>query len=93
VAVTTSTYPRAQGVLPNARAGEALRLWVELCWRMREPSFNETLQIGMVVRDLETAMRRYVDDYGIGPWDIYRGIPVRAVESWCVEFRSDEVRG
>ena len=32
---------------------------------MREPSFNETLQIGIVVRDLETAMRRYVDDYGI----------------------------
>jgi methylmalonyl-CoA/ethylmalonyl-CoA epimerase len=38
---------------------------------MREPSFNETLQIGIVVRDLETAMRRYVDDYGIGPWDIH----------------------
>jgi hypothetical protein len=36
---------------------------------MREPSFNETLQIGIVVRDLETAMRRSVDDYGIGPWD------------------------
>ena len=38
---------------------------------MREPSFNETLQIGIVVHDLETAMRRYVDDYGIGPWDIH----------------------
>jgi len=38
---------------------------------MREPAFNETLQIGIVVRDLETAMRRYVDDYGIGPWDIH----------------------
>ena len=38
---------------------------------MPEPSFNETLQIGIVVRDLEGAMRRYVDDYGIGPWEIY----------------------
>ena len=38
---------------------------------MREPAFNETLQIGIVVRDLETAMRRYVDDYGIGPSDIH----------------------
>jgi methylmalonyl-CoA/ethylmalonyl-CoA epimerase len=38
---------------------------------VREPSFTETLQIGIVVRDLETAMRRYVDDYGIGPWDIH----------------------
>jgi methylmalonyl-CoA/ethylmalonyl-CoA epimerase len=38
---------------------------------MREPSFNETLQIGIVVHDLETAMGTYVDDYGIGPWDIH----------------------
>lgn len=37
---------------------------------MREPSFTETLQIGIVVRDLETAMRKYVDDHGIGPWEI-----------------------
>jgi Glyoxalase/Bleomycin resistance protein/Dioxygenase superfamily len=37
---------------------------------MREPSFSETLQIGIVVRDLETAMRSYVDDHGIGPWEI-----------------------
>lgn len=37
---------------------------------MREPSFTETLQIGIVVRDLEAAMRRYVDDHGIGPWEI-----------------------
>jgi methylmalonyl-CoA/ethylmalonyl-CoA epimerase len=38
---------------------------------MREPSFNETLQIGIVVHDLETAMGTYVDDYGIGLWDIH----------------------
>jgi methylmalonyl-CoA/ethylmalonyl-CoA epimerase len=36
-----------------------------------EPSFDETVQIGIVVRDLESTMRRYVDDYGIGPWEIY----------------------
>jgi hypothetical protein len=30
---------------------------------MREPVFNETLQLGIVVRDLEATMRRYVDDY------------------------------
>jgi hypothetical protein len=34
---------------------------------MREPVFNETLQLGIVVRDLEATMRSYVDDYGIGP--------------------------
>jgi methylmalonyl-CoA/ethylmalonyl-CoA epimerase len=38
---------------------------------MREPVFIETMQIGIVVRDLEAAMRTYVDHYGIGPWVIY----------------------
>jgi hypothetical protein len=33
----------------------------------RGPSFTETMQIGIVVRDLDAAVRRYVDDYGIGP--------------------------
>jgi methylmalonyl-CoA/ethylmalonyl-CoA epimerase len=41
------------------------------CAGVREPSFTETVQIGIVVRDLEATMRRYVDDYGIGPWEIY----------------------
>jgi methylmalonyl-CoA/ethylmalonyl-CoA epimerase len=35
---------------------------------MQEPVFNKTLQLGLVVRDLEATVRRYVDDYGIGPW-------------------------
>lgn len=38
---------------------------------MREPVFTETLQISMVVRDLEATMRTYVEEYGIGPWEIY----------------------
>jgi methylmalonyl-CoA/ethylmalonyl-CoA epimerase len=38
---------------------------------MPEPSFTETVQIGIVVRDLEATMRRYVDEYGIGPWEIH----------------------
>ena len=36
---------------------------------MREPVFNETMQLGIVVHDLEATVRRYVDDYGIGPWE------------------------
>lgn len=32
---------------------------------MREPVFTETVQIGIVVRDLEATMRKYVHDYGI----------------------------
>jgi Glyoxalase/Bleomycin resistance protein/Dioxygenase superfamily len=35
---------------------------------MREPSFTETMQLGIVVRDLEATVRRYEDDYGISPW-------------------------
>jgi methylmalonyl-CoA/ethylmalonyl-CoA epimerase len=39
---------------------------------MREPVFNETMQLGIVVRDLEATVRRYQDDYGIGPWEFAR---------------------
>jgi len=39
---------------------------------MREPVFNETVQLGIVVRDLEATVRRYEDDYGIGPWEFAR---------------------
>ena len=36
---------------------------------MREPVFDGTVQLGIVVRDLEATVRRYEDDYGIGPWE------------------------
>lgn len=42
---------------------------------MREAAFTETLQVALVVRDLEAAMRTYVHDYGIGPWAIYEFNP------------------
>jgi methylmalonyl-CoA/ethylmalonyl-CoA epimerase len=42
---------------------------------MREPVFTETLQISVVVRDLDATMRTYVDEYGIGPWEIYEFNP------------------
>jgi methylmalonyl-CoA/ethylmalonyl-CoA epimerase len=38
---------------------------------MREPLFTETLQVAVVVRDLDAAMRTYFDEYGIGPWSVY----------------------
>ena len=38
---------------------------------MREPVFTGTLQVSVVVLDLDEAMRTYVEDYGIGPWDVY----------------------
>lgn len=39
---------------------------------MQKPVFNETMQIGIVMRDLDAAVTRYVDDHGIGPWEVYR---------------------
>jgi methylmalonyl-CoA/ethylmalonyl-CoA epimerase len=42
---------------------------------MREPVFTETIQLAIVVRDLDAAMRTYVHDYGIGPWDVYEFNP------------------
>src|SRR5262245_35004520 len=42
---------------------------------MPEPLFTETIQIAIVVRDLDAAMRTYVHDYGIGPWEIYEFNP------------------
>ncbi len=48
---------------------------------MREPVFTETKQICVVVRDLDETMRRYVDDYGIGPWEIYEFGPETLTES------------
>lgn len=41
----------------------------------REPVFTETMQIGIVVRDLDASVRRYVDDYGIGPWQVHEFDP------------------
>jgi methylmalonyl-CoA/ethylmalonyl-CoA epimerase len=37
----------------------------------REPVFTDTMQIGIVVRDLDAAVRRYSEAYGIGPWSFF----------------------
>ena len=44
----------------------------------REAVFTETMQIGIVVRDLDATLRRYVDDYGIGPWQLFEVTPENA---------------
>jgi hypothetical protein len=57
---------------------------------VREPLFTETMQISIVVRDLEATMRTYVEEYGIGPWEIYEFNPgnvsetVGAESSWRI---------
>lgn len=42
---------------------------------MREPIFTGTLQVSVVVPDLDAAMQTYVEQYGIGPWDVYEFDP------------------
>lgn len=42
---------------------------------MREPVFTGTLQVSVVVPDLDAAMQTYVEHYGIGPWDVYEFNP------------------
>jgi catechol 2,3-dioxygenase-like lactoylglutathione lyase family enzyme len=43
-----------------------------------KPVFTKVLQIAMVVKDCDASVKKYADDYGIGPWSIY-------------EFNSDTV--
>jgi catechol 2,3-dioxygenase-like lactoylglutathione lyase family enzyme len=42
---------------------------------MREPMLTDTIQIALVVRDIEATMRTYVEEYDIGPWDVYEFNP------------------
>ena len=44
----------------------------------REAVFTETMQIGIVVRDLDATLRRYVEDFGIGPWQVHEFDPESA---------------
>ncbi len=42
---------------------------------MASPAFSDVLQVGLVVRDLDAAVRTYADEYGIGPWEIFNVTP------------------
>lgn len=56
----------------------------------REPAFTGTMQIGIVVRDLDATLRRYVDDYGIGPWEIFEVTPENAPD---LRHEGEPIRG
>jgi methylmalonyl-CoA/ethylmalonyl-CoA epimerase len=42
---------------------------------MREPVFADTVQVALVVADLQASMQTYLERYGIGPWEIYEFNP------------------
>ena len=39
------------------------------------PIFTDGLQVAIIVRDLDAAIRRYHDEYGVGPWAIFEFNP------------------
>lgn len=41
----------------------------------QKPIFTNILQIGTVVKDCDATVRKFADDYGIGPWNIYEFNP------------------
>ena len=38
---------------------------------MNKPIFKDVLQVAVVVKNLDEAVKKYADEYGIGPWTIY----------------------
>jgi methylmalonyl-CoA/ethylmalonyl-CoA epimerase len=54
---------------------------------MPPPAFTDTMQIGIVVRDLDAAIEHYQNDYGIGPWTVHEFAPGE-VKEWREPGRS-----
>ena len=52
------------------------------------PLFEEVTQVGIVVRDLKSALAEYTDRLGLGPWRIYRYAPPRLTE---MRIRGEEI--
>ena len=45
-----------------------------------KPMFTGIIQIGLVVRNCDASVRRWADEYGIGPWQIYEFNPETVTE-------------
>ena len=45
----------------------------------KQPVFTGVIQVCVVVKDVDKAVRRFADVYGIGPWQLYTcdGLPER----------------
>ena len=41
----------------------------------KKPVYTNILQIAVVVKDCDATVKKYADDYGIGPWSIYEFNP------------------
>lgn len=58
---------------------------------MVDAPFTKLLQIGIVVDDLEKYMKKYTDDYGIGPWNVHdfndKTVTERTVHGASADYR------
>lgn len=53
---------------------------------MQRPAFTDTMQIGIVVPDLDAAIKQFEDEYGIGPWQVHQFAPGE-VKEWREDGR------
>ncbi len=37
----------------------------------KKPVFTDVLQVAVVVKNLDASMKKYYDEYGLGPWTVY----------------------
>ena len=54
-----------------------------------KPIFKGTLQVALVVENLDEAMKKYWEGYGIGPWDVYTFDPSTVSDMIIREERVD----
>jgi len=56
---------------------------------VEKPIFKNVLQVAVVVRDLDEAVKKYADEYGIGPWKIYEFDP-KTVENMIIREKRED---
>jgi catechol 2,3-dioxygenase-like lactoylglutathione lyase family enzyme len=56
---------------------------------MNKPIFNDVLQVGLVVKNVDEAVKEYADEYGIGPWTIYEFNPKTVKDMIIRDKRED----
>lgn len=55
----------------------------------KKPIFMDVLQVAVVVKNLDEAVRTYYDEYGIGPWAIYEFNPETVKDMIIRDKRED----
>ncbi len=54
-----------------------------------KPMFTKVMQIGLVVKDCDASVKRWVQEYGIGPWEIHELNP-KNVRQMVVRGKNQE---